>query len=175
MAVLKKRLWVSFGIIFGTIIVASAAVYYYAGEVHDEAGKIVVDRTLIAQQEAALSNLAALKQDAPKAAQYEAAINQLVPDQYTLITFSKWLTTIAQKYNVTAGSSFGGNPSNPGAGTPGVESFSLQAQGNQNDMVKFLQDIETESAGFLLSIDGFDFTTDGANSRITANGRLFFQ
>jgi len=172
----KKKLWISFGIILGAIIIASVALYILSGDLDVQAKAIVADRAQIETQDEALSNLANLKASAPQAATYQAAINQLLPGQYGLVDFGQWLTARGQLYGVSATFSFQGNPPAPAPGDLGTAPFSLTAQGPSiASLDDFLKDIETEAPGFLLSINSFTVTNNGSSPSLTAQGVLFFQ
>lgn len=158
------------------MIIASVALYILSGDLDVQAKAIVADRAEIAQQDEALSDLASLKAAAPQAATYEAAINQLLPGQYGLVDFGKWLTARGQLYGVSASFSFQGNPPAPAPGVLGTAPFSLTAQGPSiTSLTDFLEDIETKAPGFLLSFNSFTVTNNGSSPSLTAQGVLFFQ
>lgn len=170
-----KQLWISFGIIFGSIIAAAAGLYVLSGSLDTSVAKIVRTRTLLATQAAAVGSLAELKKDAPVAQQYQNAINQLLPDQYGLIGFNSWISGIASNHSVSATVSFQGNPVIPSAGTPGTAAFSMTVTGPISNVTAFIQDIETQEPAYLLSLSSFDLTDDGTTATFTGQGNLYFQ
>ena len=172
----KKRLIVSACIIFGSIVVASAALYFIASDLNAKADAVIRDRTLIAAQTTAIQGLAQLKRDAPKAAQYQAAMDALIPDQYHIVNFSKWLNDIAAKHGVVVTFAFQNENPPSASGQVGTAAFSIDVRGQSSAAVAFLRDIETQAAGFLLTINTFDLIP-GATSTVelSAQGNLFFR
>lgn len=171
----KQRLWLGFGIILGSIIIASVALYFLSGDINTQAAAILDQKTADQNQTEAVANLANLKSAAPAAAQYEVAMDRLLPDQFGLVGFSQWLNQVGGQYGVTATFTFQGNPGAPTPGTLGTAAFSLTAQGPTiQDLTAFLHNIESQAPGFLLSISSFNLT-GGVNPSLTAQGILFFQ
>ena len=170
---IKKQLWISGAIIFGSMVVAAAVVYYLSFDIAAKAKAIADDRSLTDQKTGVLAVLAGLKAQAPQAAAYQAAIDQLIPSQDGLIGFGGWLNQIASSDGVTANFSFDGDPVPASGNIPGYVAFSLNASGPINNIVNFLDDIESKSPGFLLSIKSFDLTEQTANYQIVAQGQLF--
>src|SRR6185437_3548916 len=89
-----KQFWISLGIIAASIIIAVVVLNYFAGDMDAQASAIVSARGQAQAQTAAIANLAALKSQAPQAAQYQAAIDGLLPDQYNLVTFPQWFARL---------------------------------------------------------------------------------
>jgi hypothetical protein len=171
----KRKLWIGFGIVFGSIVIASVALYFLSGDLNAQAAAIFAQKTSDQSQTQAVANLATLKSTAPAAARYEAAMERLLPDQFGLVGFGQWLDQVGSQYGVTATFSFQGNPSTPAPGTLGSAPFSLTAQGSSiQGLTAFLENIESQAPGFLLSISSFDLT-GGANPSLTAQGVLFFR
>ena len=169
----KQSLWVSFGVIFGTILVASAALYFLSTDLAAQAEKIITDKALIAEQTGALDILASLKSDAMQAAPYAAAMGKLLPPHDELIGFPQWLTALGQAHNVSVSAAFQGNNVPVTDSAPGNDSFSMNASGASADLITFLRDLETRVPGFLLAIDTFDLGNTGPSYQLSAPGRLF--
>ena len=171
----KRKLWISLGIIIGSVVLASVGLYILSGSITGAADKVIADRTLVRSQTTALSSLASLKHDAPVAAKYVDAINKLVPDQYALVTFGQWLQVLAGKYGVTTHFSFQGTPATPAPGSAGTAAFIADAEGSVTNLTLFMKDLEAQAPGFLLSLNTFDLTDDGVNSRVIVQGILYFR
>jgi hypothetical protein len=175
-AAFNRQLWISLGIIFGSIIVASITIYIFSGNITSAANKIILQRTLVEQQTDALANLAKLKADAPQAERYQVAINQLLPKQYGLVGFREWLDQRSRVHSVSANFSFQGDPTLAGDTTPGSAGFTLSVQASSiSTLVSFLKDLESQAPGFLLALNTFDLTNDGSNVGLNGRGALFFQ
>ena len=169
----KTQLWVSLGVVFGTIIATGIGLYFLSGDLTAQGDKIITDKTLIARQTAVLGVLAQLKSDAPRAAQYQAAINKLLPAHDNLISFSPWLDALGQAHKVSVAFSFTGGNMAVTDTAPGSDGFSMSAQGAAADLAAFLGDLESQAPGFLLSIDSFDLINNGSDYKLSTQGRLF--
>jgi hypothetical protein len=171
----KKSAWISFGIIFVSIVIASGVFYYFSADLKLQADKVTRDRGILSDQNSALSNFAELKKDSTQAEVYAAAMNRLLPDQNGLVGFGGWLDQIAKKYQVTDTFSFEGG-TNPAAGAnPGTVNFSLESEGTISNIGQFVKDIESQSTGYLFSLNTFDLDNNNGAAKLTAQGTLFFQ
>ena len=171
----KRKLALDLGIILGGIILATIGLYVLSGRISTQVKKIIADRSLVAQQTAALASLADLTRDAPQAAKYEAAINKLLPDQYQLIGFSDWLAAQGQQFNVTTHFNLQSPPSASSPTSAGTAPFTADAEGSVANIVAFLKDIETQAPGYLLSVNSFDLSNNGDSSRVNIQGTLYVQ
>lgn len=170
-----KQLWISSGIIVVSIAIAAAGIFYYTGDLSTKASAIVSDRGKVQQNAAALGNLAVLQQESAQAVQYQTAMNELLPDQYGLVTFEQWLAQLGQRYNVTTNATFQNSPTSPQGTIPGTAGFSFSAEGSPANLTSFLGEMVSQSSGFLLNVSSFDFTSDGTNAKITGQGVVFFR
>ena len=173
---LHRQLWISFSIIVAGVLVAAIAFYFLTGDIAAATARIAADRALIYKQTGALGIVAQLKQEAPRAAAYQAAMDKLLPAQDGLIGFNQWLSGIAAQHQVTASASFQSNTTPPSGATPGQTGFSLSASGGINNLIAFLADTESSKPpGFLLQVTSFDLTNQGGNYQLTGQGNLFFR
>jgi len=170
-----KQLWISSGIILASVVILAAAIYYCIGDLSAQAGMIVDDRAALQNRTDAVADLARLKAGAPPAAQYQSAIDQLLPDQYGLVTFGSWLARVGNQYSVTTNATFQDSFVPPQGTSAGTAGFSFDAEGSPSNLIAFLDEIDTKSSGFLLTITSFDFTSDGTNAKVTGQGTIFFQ
>ena len=171
----KKYLWIGTGVILGSIVIASVAFYFLSNEITAQADSIVVERTAAQNEASAIAGFAALETQAPKAMQYDAAIQKLLPDQSGLITFNTWVTQIAKKYNVIATVAYQGDPTLPAGPVPGSAAFTMTAQGPENSMVPFIDYLSSQAVGFPLSFESFDFTNNRTQENFTGQGTLYFR
>jgi hypothetical protein len=170
-----RQLWISFGIIVGGIAIAIGILTFFSGQISSEADAIVSDRATVRSNADAVANLAQLESGAPQAAQYQEAIDQLLPDQYGLVTFIQWFAQSGNKYGVTANAAFQGTVTPSAGTTPGTAQFSFSAQGSPSAVAAFLDGVSAKSSGFLLTLTSFDVTGGGSNENITGQGTLFFR
>ena len=170
-----RKLWISFGIIVGSIAIAIGILAFFSGRISSEANAIVSDRAMVRSKTDALANLAQLESEVPQAAQYQAAIDQLLPDQYGLVAFTQWLAQLGDKYGVTTDAAFQGSVTPSAGTTPGTAQFSFSAQGSPSALAAFLDGMSAKSSGFLLTLTSFDVTGVGSNENMTGQGTLFFR
>jgi hypothetical protein len=133
------------------------------------------DRAAVQQQTDSVADLASLEHAVPQAAQYQLAMDRLLPDQYGIVTFGQWLTQMGRRYSVTANAQFLGAVVSPQGTTPGTAGFSFDIEGSPSNVTSFLDEISSKSSGFLVSLTSFDFTNDGASAKVTGQGVIFFR
>jgi Tfp pilus assembly protein PilO len=170
-----RQLWISFGIIAGSVAIAAGLLVFFSGDISAQADAIVSDRAAAQSKTDATANLAQLKSEAPQAARYQSAINQLLPDQYGLVTFTQWIVQLGAKYNVTANAAFQGSVAPSAGTTPGTAQFSFSVEGSPENIAAFLDGINTKSAGFLVTLTSFNVAGSGSNENMTGQGTLFFR
>ncbi|MGD1003520.1 MAG: hypothetical protein ABR884_03020 [Minisyncoccia bacterium] len=170
-----RRLWISFGIVIGGIAIAIGMLAFFSGRISSEADAIVSDRATVRSKTDALANLAQLESGVPQAAQYQEAIDQLLPDQYGLVNFTQWFAQSGNKYGVDANAAFQGSVTPSAGTTPGTAQFSFSAQGSPSAVAAFLDGMSVKSSGFLLTLTSFDVTGGGPNENMTGQGMLFFR
>jgi hypothetical protein len=179
----KRHLIISFSIILTAIVVATLAIYILSGNIAAQVMKVQTDRALVGQQTGSIDALSSLKEQEPKASIYELSIDQLLPTQDGLIGLTEWLNTIANNHEVAVKATFTGSTQPPVispaadsiVATPGESNFSLEVSGPLSNIIAFLNDIETQSPGFLIEINSFDLTTSGAGYQLEAQGDAFFR
>jgi hypothetical protein len=170
-----KKLWISFGIIVVSIAIAGGALYFFSGDLSANADAIVAARAALNQQTTAVENLASLKQQAVTAAQYQAAINQLVPNPYGLVAFPQWFGQQGLRSAVTANASLQGEPTPSAGTTPGYSSFSFTVTGSLAGISSFMDFVSTKSSGYLVAFNSFNITTQGSSYSATGLGTVFSQ
>lgn len=171
----KKQLWWSASVVVVAIVAATVALYMYSGDLSNQEQQIMRANQLAAEQNASVGILATLEGEAPRAAPYLAAFKTLLPTHDELIGFSNWLQNIGAAHHVTTSFSFTGSNVAATNGAPGIDGISLSADGSASDIAAFLQDLEFQAPGFLLSIDTFTLTNQGQNYHLSAQGKLFSQ
>ncbi len=168
-----RQLWLSFGIIMVSIGAAAYGLYYFSGNITTAADKIISDKNLISRQASVVSILAHLKNDAPLAASYDAAMNKLLPTHDQLIGFQQWVMDQGSKNGVDATFNFRGDNVAASPTSYGTDGFSLSVSGSEPAVTAFLEGIEIKADAYLLSIDSFDIVKDGNIYRLSLQGRVF--
>lgn len=169
----RLQLWISAGIIFGSMAAAAAGLYFLSNDLAAQSAKIVNDKNFIAAQTAVVGELASLKNEEAESVPYLTAMQKLLPTHDQLIGFPGWVDALAQAHGVSASVSFTGQKADATASSPASDAFSLEVSGPPSGIVSFLADMETKASGYLLAIDSFDFRTNGSDYSLAAQGRVF--
>lgn len=170
-----RQLWLSFGIIVGSIAAAMVVLYFLSGNILAQADMIVNGRATVRNKADAVATLAQLGSEASQAAQYQSAIDQLLPDQYGLVTFTQWVVQLGTKYDVTANAAFQGSVVPSAGTTPGTAEFSFSVEGSPNNVAAFLDGMSKSATGFLVTLTSFNVANNGPNEDVTGRGTLFFR
>jgi hypothetical protein len=143
--------------------------------VQAQRSKVVQDRVLIRERSAAITVLAELKRNAPRALQYESKLNAFLPTQEQLLDFPRTLENLARVRRLTLNFSFRGGQAPPRDGAPGLVSFELDVAGMLEDVLGFLHDVEFSPPRFLARFNAFDIVRTGEAYRLLTNGDVFFR
>lgn len=170
---LKTQLWIGFGVILASLALATAAIYYFSGDLAAQADRIIADKALISRQAAVVDILARLKREAPVAAAYLALIDKVLPTHDNLIGLPQWLDELGRAHGVTVIFAFQGNNVPMTASAPGADGFVMTVTGAPAEVASFLTDLELNSRGYLLSLDAFSFAGTGVDYKLSAQGRVF--
>jgi len=168
-------MWIGIGIIAGSMIVFGVALYFFAGNIQEQASAIAGNRSDIANQSAAINSYSSLKASAAQAATYQTAMDKLLATQDNLIAFPSQINSIALNDGVSMTFSFEGDPVPAGSNTVGYVGFKLNMTGSLDGITLFLRDIESSTPTLLSKIDSFDITQSGSSYTLVAAGRVFFK
>lgn len=171
----NRRLWLGMGVILVSIIAGAIALFYFSGAIASQADQIAMAKAKANNDANALANLASLEGAAPRAAQYDAAIQQLIPDQSGLISFNTWIGQVAARYQVNASVSFTGNPIPSTGNMPGSATFNMTAQGASGSIIPFLDYLTTQAPGFIVSFTSLDLTNTQTQGSLSAQGITYFR
>jgi Tfp pilus assembly protein PilO len=169
----ERKLWIGFGIIVASIIIAGGASYYFAGDLSANAAAIVSARGALDEQNASIANLAGLKQQAAQAAQYQTAMNHLLPDQYGLVIFTQWFAGQGTQHSVSASANFQGVAIPSNVTLAGAAPFTFSATGSLANLASFMDAISARSSDFLIAVNSFNVTTVDGGYSITGDGVVF--
>ena len=171
----NRYVWVSFGMIVGSLIIAVVAFSFYTGDIASRSSAISAASALIAQQNNSLLAFAEIKQDAAEEIKYKTAMDKLLPMQSELINFPKWLQDVAATYSIAADFSFNANVTPATPTSPGAVGFSLTVDGGNSNIISFLKSIESQEPDFLLSFNSFDLSQNGDDTKVVVGGNMFFR
>ena len=173
--IFKKQLWISGGVILGTIIIGSAALYVLAGNLAALSLSIASHRTIMSSQVAAVETFADLKKNASIAANYQNAIDKLLTSQDGLIAFSQQIDSLGRADGVSTNFSFQGGVLPAVANSPGSVGFTLDVTGPAARVSTFMEDFESKSPILLSQLSTANLTGDGTTYTLSAQGNVFFK
>jgi hypothetical protein len=171
----KKQLWISFAVIVGSAVIAGVALFLLAGHIDALTSQITAARQATADESAAYGMIANLKTGAASAAQYQVAMDKLLPSQDGVIAFSAQVSQLAAHDGVTSNFSFQGDATPAQAGAPGQTGFTLSATGPLENIQAFLKDLETTAPVALSRISTFDLSRNGGSYTVAAQGNVYFK
>lgn len=169
----RRRLLWNIGIIGGSIMVGFAILYFLGMRIEKKSVAIIQSRALITQRSFALDNLASLKKTEPLAEEYQQRINALLPTQDNLLGFPRFLEATARTYDILLSFSFQGDPVPSLGGKPGYVSFVLRTTGPRENIVNFVQYLESKSTQFLVNIESIDFSAASDQYHVDIFGKVF--
>lgn len=171
----KKQAWIGVGIVVGSMIVFGVGFFILAGDIQTQVQAVTAGRDTVANQSVLINSYSNLKENAPAAATYQAAMDKLLATQDDLIGFPSQIDGVARNDNVDLTFSFEGDPVSAGSSTVGYVGFKLNAIGSLDGITAFLKDVELSAPISFSKIDSFDLTQDGSNYSLDAEGRVFFR
>lgn len=171
----KKQMMISGIIILASIIVTGVIVYFLAVRQSAMADAITIGRQAVMGQATQFGMLADLKQNAPAAAKYQAAMNELLPSQDDLITFPPQVDDLSRTDGVTSNFAFQPSITSASADAPGSVGFNLNVSGPMSNIIAFMKDFEVTAPILLSEIDSVNVTGNGSTYTLAAQGRVFFQ
>lgn len=172
----KKTLLIGSSLIGGSFALFLLAAYFMAGALASASQEIIGDRTTAAERTYAIENLAVLKQQAPQAEEAGSKITTLLPTQDGLLGFPEFMERTARVHNVGLAFSFSGPPvPAEGSKEPGYVPFQISVDGQADDIVSFVKDIETASTRFLVNFDSLTLSANASAYRADAGGKVYFQ
>lgn len=161
--------------IIGSIIVSGSLVYWLSFKLNGEAADVASDRNIIRSNSQLIEGLANIKSAAPEIGKYKQALDALLPMKDELVNFSGWLDGLSRAHQVSENFSFQGNVVEASKTEAGYAGFSLNARGAYDNLISFLNDVESRAPRYLVSFDNFDLNREGAGYRISVRGRIFFR
>ena len=171
----KKQLLIRSAIVAGTVVVAGVVVFFLAANLAVAADAITANRQTIMSQAEQLATLENLKQNAPVAEKYQAAMDQLLASQDGLLIFPGQIAALGQTDGVTSDFSFASDITPSGADSPGSVGFSIDATGSVVNVIAFMKDLEVSAPVLLSQIDSFNLAGGQSGYTLTVEGKVFFK
>lgn len=154
------------------IIVLMSGWFFFRSNIETSAAKIAATKQELANRSAMLQSFALIKsQYTQKAQAYLDVLHAVVPVEEYFINFSKELQQAASRRGLEYGFSFTGEERGA-AGNLGAISFSLNLRGSQNNLIQFIQDLQTFRYVISIQNIAFDGDTEGA---ITLKAKVYFR
>ena len=163
-------------VILGSLILAGLALYWLNAELALRSKNVAEARKLISNRSATLSVLAELKAQVPEANFYAEKLDSYLPSRDQLFDFRGWLESFGRFYNVSTRFDFQGKEVEPQDVQPGFAAFTLTLEGQYDDILDFVEQLERNPQKFLVGFGGFDIIRiEGNKYRVQAGGKVFFR
>ena len=171
-----RGIYISLGIIFGSILLFGTSFYFLADDIALQSKEIAGSRGLVRQSAEASTLLAEVKQNLPKVQRYKTIMDRLVPNQLKLLDLPRTLDNAARLQKVNLLFTPGNGQTEPQEGVAGTIPFSITVSGPLQNVLQFMNYIESASQDFLISLDSFDVKrVDPTTYEVMAPGRAFFK
>ncbi len=172
----RKKVLVNTGIILSAFAIAAVLFSVLGGRLDAASAKIAADRNEAASRTYALENLSMLKTQEPEAAKYKEKLDTLLPNQDGLFSFITYLQGIAKLHQVDISFSYSGPAVAPVVGRPGYIPFTATLAGSSENIIAFIDDMESKSARFMVNFDTAELSGDrGSTYNATVKGKVFFK
>ena len=171
----RRHVLVNVGIILGSFVVFGAVFYFMTQALSAKTGQIIADRTAIGRRSADLEALASLKADAPRAAELQEKIDALLPNQDGVIGFPQFMNATARTHSLGLAFSFSGPPQPPAANSAGRVPFNASVDGSAENIRNFVNDLETRTTRFLITVSEINLTPQGGGFRADLRGQVYFR
>lgn len=172
----RRRIFGDAGIIIGSLLIAGAVLYWFGGFLGAKAEKIAADRGLIHRRSKILETLAELKRVAPEAAQYKTKIDAVLPAKDQLLDFPGWFEGFARVHQLKLVASFQqAGQVEAKNDSAGYISFGASAEGQYENIVAFLKDVENNPQRFFVDITTIAIEKRIGNYSASMSGKVFFK
>ena len=171
----KKDILIGLAVIFGSLLLATGALFWLSRDINDRVGKIIDKRGLITQQTGLADTIATLKTGKAEADRYLSALGSLVPQKDDLFTFPKWVDGFSKNYGIGMNFAFSGGETEPSEDTLGFAPFTLTLSGPLNRIQVFLTDLESRANQFLVGIDSYSVRPSGEEYSVSVAGKVYYK
>ncbi len=171
----SPRVIINLSILVGFLLFVSLLVSFLGNEIRDKAERIQSQRAEIEGRISDISRLAELRTAARNAEPALAQLVSLLPKRDELISFPRYLDTLAKNNRLQHQFTFTGQESNPAENIAGSSNFKLTLNGAYRDVLAFVEDIE--SGQFIVRVNLIDMVV-GANAqsfKAELEGSVFFR
>ena len=144
-------------------------------EIKDKAQQIQDQRAEIESRINSISRLAELTATAKEAGPALDQLSSLLPKRDELVTFSRYIGTLATESGVEERFSFSGEEVDPTENEAGHSGFSLSITGSYAKILTFLE--ELEKGRFIIKVEAFDVVLQRESIfyAATIQGLVFFR
>lgn len=167
------KIIINISIILGFLIMVAWLLSVLADEVQSKSQSVQEHRLEIASRIRAISELAELREDAREAQPAIELLNNTLPKRDELVTFPRYLDTIARENNVTLRFNFVGEETPPEENKAGQSPFTITIAGNYANVISFIEDLE--GGEFLLRLDSFNITLERSGFDVELTGSVYFR
>ena len=171
----KKDLLTGLAVIFGSLLLASGALYWLSGDIGERTSRIIDKRGLINQQSGLADTIAILKTGKTEADKYSLVLNRLVPGKDDLFTFSKWIDNFSKNYGIGINFAFAGGETEPTSESLGFAPFTLSLSGPLDRIESFLRDLESRADSFLVGFDSYSVRANDDSYNVSVAGKVYYK
>jgi len=166
----KKRLFITLGISSAVCLILIAALFYFGSDISKKASQIEILKIDLASRQEMAQSFANLKQSAETIKNYAAELQNILPSQDKLLSFSKDINIIAKqnKLNMTATLGQQNVQSENGLNQT---NFTLVGLGEFDNFIKFLQTLE--KSNYFIKLNTFDLNRQADDFNALINGQVF--
>ncbi len=168
----KKSIWLNAGVGLGAAFIFSLVILWLAFDISKRTEAVQKIRQEIATRFKAVESLASLKKDEQRAKVERVFLEQALPIQDKLINFPKDVTSLAKKFKVDLGFSFGKEVASTES-SAGYIGFTMTARASFNNWLDFVESLEKSQ--YLISFDSFNLSGGEDDFQSVINGKVFSQ
>jgi len=158
---LRRELIVSLTVVVAAFVLGIIGIFWLRWSLNEVAGKVEQAHIDQARRSGLLGSSAELRQDEARADELLRVFERLVPNEDNLINLQTFLKVLAQRHNVGLDFNFQGGPTAPKGDQPGQQGFSISLRGELDNIMSFVEDLETRHTSFLFTINSMSFSQAG--------------
>jgi hypothetical protein len=171
----KRKFWINIGIIALSFVIFTFVYFELGSSLEKKADAIASHRADSNKFSNTSEVLASLKKSAPEAERYQQYAHQLLPEQYSLVDFPRWVDGLSKVRRLTLNFSFKSEIVGAQANSAGYIPFVFDVTGGLEDSVLFLRDLEEQAPRYLVSLESIDVTRNNDSFRTMAQGKVYFR
>jgi len=163
-------------LILGSFVLFGILIFILAGRLEREAAKIVERKKELNEAARTQELLSQLRKDALEAERYRAQIDRLLPSKDEILYLREWMVNLGKLYGVEAGFTLGESKDPQDPDSVGQVGFRISVRGTYENVLGFIESLETSKERFLISLSNLDFRELGIKDyQISSEGTAFYK